>query len=185
MGENKLQIKVNSNNLYLAFKDKQDRLSRKVYRLEFLTNLSHKLKVNNTPETFFAFLQELNMELDVTANRLDKALAFTKSNVELEQDENSFAKLGAKVVHRIVSGQFQTDDYDILSQIGLQDDQAHKYPGGKTAKVRVVRGSALLAASLAGVEDAIQAKLLKRYDFPAGILGMQSLKVQRHIDRFC
>lgn len=106
LGENKLQLKVNPNSLYLAFKDKQDRLSRKVYRLEFLTNLSHKLKVNNTPETFFAYLQEMNIELDVTASRLDKALAFTKSNVEPEQDEAAFAKLGAKIVHRIVSGQF-------------------------------------------------------------------------------
>ena len=58
-------------------------------------------------------------------------------------------------MHQIVSGQFQTEDYDILNQIGLQDDQAHKYPGGKEAKQKLVRALALFASNLATIDDQI------------------------------
>ena len=128
-------------------------------------------------------MKGLSIELDVAANRLDKAISFMKFNND-EQDDTSFTKMGSRMMHSIISGQFQSEDYDLLNQIGLQDDQAHKYPGGKENKRKLIRALSLFANKIAFIDDKISSKLLLRYDFPASMLSMQSMQCQHQLDRF-
>ena len=57
LGEYKLQMRVNINNVQLLFKEKGDRLAKKAYKIEFLTHISRKLTKYKTTVTFFAYLR--------------------------------------------------------------------------------------------------------------------------------
>lgn len=115
--EYKIQIKTPIQSLHGAFKERAERLFRKVYTLEYLTHLSVKLKAFQTSDQFFAYLKEAQFEADTLSQRLVKGVEFFKANIEDNQDEESvFVRMGARAMHSILSGQFQCEDIDLLNQ---------------------------------------------------------------------
>jgi hypothetical protein len=109
------------------------------------------------------------------AGRLDKATQFLKSNYE-EQDETACARLGAKVLHQILSGQFHSEDIDLLNQV-CQDEAASRKADTDT-KRKLVRIFTLFANNVAFIDEKFSSQLALRFDFPVSILAMERSRCQ-------
>jgi len=59
MNENKIIIKQNQNQPVILFKDKGDRLARRIFAFEILTNISNKIKKFIGIESFIANLRSI------------------------------------------------------------------------------------------------------------------------------
>jgi hypothetical protein len=64
MNENKIIMKQNQNQPVILFKDKGDRLARKIFILEVLTNISNKLKKFIGIESFISNLRSFQFEIE-------------------------------------------------------------------------------------------------------------------------
>lgn len=105
LSENKIQMKHTVLALHTQFKERAERIFRKIYHMEYLTNLSTKLKTLQTSEEFFAYLREAVVEVDTLMQRLSKGVEFMKANIEDNHDEEViYQRMGARAMHCILSG---------------------------------------------------------------------------------
>lgn len=87
--------------------------------------------------------------------------------------------MGARAIHSIISGQFQSEDIDLLNQQSASDDVKGNTNQDKKKLIRIL---SLFVSKLAFVDERISSHQTLRYDFPASALNMQRDKVQMQLD---
>lgn len=171
-------MKVNVNTVQQQYKEKCDRVSKKVFYQELLTTLTRKLKKFSNSHDFFNYLRNLIIEIDAYQPRIEKLIAFYRSNNE-DQEEQILTKMGARTIHSILCGQFHSEDLDLNQlQTGGEAEKA------VVEKRKLVRILSLFVNKLAFVEERINTVYILRNDLPAGIFHLTRLQCQKKLDKY-
>lgn len=177
LADNRLQMKSSINSLHAQFREKGDRLAKKVYKIEFLTHMSRHLSKLKSRDPFFSHLKDLKLEYESVASKLERVLAFIKPNISEDIEDRLFVHMGKKSIHSLVSGQFQPEDIGLMSHISSSTPE-------DIAKKKLVRVLCLFISRLAFVDEQISSKQLLRYDMPPAVFNQARLRCRISSDKY-